>query len=529
LNLDQTLDGLREAVGHARVLGLEAAAERAEAVVESAEERQGFLGRTYVLALVGGTGVGKSSLLNTMAGRSVSEASPIRPTTDQPIAWVASSRTPEIAPLLEWLGVTEVRPHADPGLEMVAILDMPDFDSVAVEHRQTVDRLLPKVDSVLWVLDPEKYDDERLHSYLRSLGRGTDRLRFALNKVDRLRPDDEKAVVDDLVRRLTDDGITSAMIYPVSAVTGAGTAALRHSLETEADAKELVVAKLANDALGSLDRIVEEAGVAGGYQPLIAPAERKEYVARSVDAAIDIVDPSGVGRQLRTALLSRASVRAGSIFSRLVWLIRLLIGHRRRHADPVRYLLTWRSRGALGRVVNPIRRALLEAIKALPPPGRASIGAGSGGDSLESAIEEALDRAVDRSAESIPRGGSWVWSSLAVFQILATAGFVLAIAWYVTLFIGPGDLAVGTVDLPYLGPVPWPLALFAGTLLTSLLIAGLARLHAAWLGSREARRLTTRIRQTIAESVERAGFGGLDEVEHARRSLAELEQKADSG
>lgn len=528
MNLDEVLDGLRQAVGHARVLGLEATADRADAVVESAEQRQGFPGQTYVLALVGGTGVGKSSLLNSIAGRSVSEASPIRPTTDEPLAWVASSRVHEIAPLLEWLGVSEVRPHADPGLEMVAIVDMPDFDSVAVDHRQTVDRLLPKIDTVLWVLDPEKYDDERLHSYLRALGRGTERLRFAINKVDRLRPDEEKAVVDDLVRRLTDDGITSAMIYPVSAVTGAGTAALRESLEADADAKALVVGKLANDALDSLDRIAEEAGVADGYQPLISTTEREEHVARSVDAAVDIVDPSGVGRQLRTALLSRASVRAGSIFSRLVWLIRLLTGHRRRHADPVRYLLTWRTRGALGRVVNPIRKAMLAAIKSLPPPARASVGASSGGDNLESAIEEALDRAVDRSAETIPRGGSWVWSSLAVFQILATAGFVLAIAWYVTLLIGPADLALGTIDLPYLGPVPWPLALLAGSLLASLLIAGVARLHAAWLGSREAKRLTTRIREAITGSVERAGFGRLDEVEQARLALARLVRKASS-
>lgn len=525
MRLDSVLEALRAAVGHARVLGLDDATAAAESVLDTAQQRQGFLGETYVLALIGGTGVGKSSLLNTLAGEPVSDASPIRPTTDEPIAWAASSRRDEIAGLLDWLGVSEVRTHDGDGLESVAIVDMPDFDSVAADHRRTVDQLLPKVDAVIWVLDPEKYDDERLHSYLRGLKTFTGRLRFVLNKMDRLRPSEEKLVAEDLVRRLADDGIESAVIHPVSAATGAGTQALRESLEAEAGAKELVAAKLAEDAHAALSRIADEAGVAEGYQPLIETQLREEKVAMSVDAAADIVDPDGVGRQLRAALLSRASVRAGSILNRLVLLWRFFTGHRRKHADPVRYLLTWRNRGALGRVANPIRKALLDAIKELPPPARASIGARSGGESLESDIEEALDRAVDRSAEMVPARGSWVWTVLAVFQAVATAGVLLAIAWYVVLFLGPGDLAVGTVDLPYLGPVPLPLAVLAASVIASLVIAGVARLHASWMGRRAARRLRAQIRDAIYESVERAGFHRLDQVEEARRSLARLKEE----
>ena len=455
----------------------------------------------------------------------MSDASAIRPTTDEPIAWAASTRQDEIAGLLEWLGVSEVRTHDDDELESVAILDMPDFDSVALDHRQTVDRLLPRVDAVIWVLDPEKYDDERLHSYLRGLETFTGRLRFVLNKMDRLRPAEEKLVAEDLVRRLAEDGIESAVIHPVSAATGAGTQALRESLEAEAGAKELVTAKLAEDALAALRRIADEAGVADGYQPLIETPLRDEKVAMSVDAATDIVDPDGVGRQLRADLLSKASVRAGSIINRLVLLWRFFTGHRRKHADPVRYLLTWRNRGALGRVANPIRAALLDAIKELPPPARASIGAWSGGESLESDIEEALDRAVDRSVEVVPGRGSWVWSILAVFQAVATVGFLLGIAWYIVLFLGPGDLAVGTLDLPYLGPVPLPLTVLAASAIASLVIAGLARLHASWMGRRAARRLRGQIREAIHESVERAGFDRLDQVEGARRALALLEEE----
>ena len=53
-----------------------------------APDASGFPGDAYVLALVGGTGVGKSSLLNALAGGDVSPASARRPTTSEPIAWV---------------------------------------------------------------------------------------------------------------------------------------------------------------------------------------------------------------------------------------------------------------------------------------------------------------------------------------------------------------------------------------------------------------------------------------------------------
>lgn len=518
--LDRQLGMLREAIAHGRLLGLEDAVGRAEQVLENAAQRQGFLGRTYVLALVGGTGVGKSSLLNTLAGQPVSIVSAVRPTTDHPVAWVADSRRGELAPLLAWLGVSEIRSHDDDSLESVAILDMPDFDSVALHHRMTVDTLLPRLDGVLWVVDLEKYDDERLYEYLRRIAPRAERVRFILNKTDRLDPSDQETVLDDMVERLVAIGIGNAAIFPVSAVTGAGTSKLRETLETDADAKQIVVDKLTAESLAAVSDLAEGAGVADGYRPLLDDTARNAFVDRAVAAAIDLVDPGGVSLQLRTSLVSRAGIRAGSVLSRIAWLIRLITGHRRRHADPVRHLLTWRSRGALGRVINPIRKALLAAVAELPPAARPSLGAG--GDTIEDVVEEAVDRAVDRSVEAIPDGGSWVWTFLGLLQVVATGGLVFAIAWYVTLILGPDDLAVGTVDLPYLGPVPLPLVVGGGSFLASLLIAGLARLHAIWLGAREGRRLRARIGDAVRVSLEGAGLRRLDSVEEARKALADL-------
>ena len=95
----------------------------------------GFPGDAYVLAFVGGTGVGKSSLLNALAGETVSPASVRRPTTSVPVAWVPAAERTALEPLLEWLGVDEVREHGATDLGPVAILDLPDMDSVATEHR----------------------------------------------------------------------------------------------------------------------------------------------------------------------------------------------------------------------------------------------------------------------------------------------------------------------------------------------------------------------------------------------------------
>ncbi|HEY8815295.1 MAG TPA: GTPase, partial [Candidatus Dormibacteraeota bacterium] len=166
MSVDRCLANLDNAIEAANALGLEASA--AVATRDTARERLGFPSNAYVLALVGGTGVGKSTLLNAIAGEIVSPASARRPTTSGAIAWVPSSRGRELAGLLRWLGVSEVREHAGGALAEVAVLDLPDFDSIVPEHRDRVDALLPRVDAVAWIVDPEKYMDDVIHgSYSR--------------------------------------------------------------------------------------------------------------------------------------------------------------------------------------------------------------------------------------------------------------------------------------------------------------------------------------------------------------------------
>src|SRR3954463_12609777 len=92
----------RRAADAADVLGLESRPLRD--VHGAGLRRVGFPGDAYVLALVGGTGVGKSSLLNALAGGLVSTASARRPTTAEPVAWVPADEAAALRPLLDWLG-----------------------------------------------------------------------------------------------------------------------------------------------------------------------------------------------------------------------------------------------------------------------------------------------------------------------------------------------------------------------------------------------------------------------------------------
>src|SRR5829696_8450687 len=171
------------------------------------------------LGLAGGTGAGKSSLLNALAGREVSRPGPTRPVTAEPVAWVPADAAAELGPLLRWVGVDRVVSHSDPRFGDLCLLDLPDYDSVEAAHRATVDQVLPRVDAVCWVLDPEKYNDRVLHEdYLRPLAHHADRAVFVVNRRDVIGDDRQvAALVADLRRALEADGIGGRPVVVVSA------------------------------------------------------------------------------------------------------------------------------------------------------------------------------------------------------------------------------------------------------------------------------------------------------------------------
>lgn len=174
-----------------------------------------------VVALAGGTGSGKSSLFNALAGEELADVGGVRPTTGEPLATVPVERMPAVSGYLERIGVHRCVGAALP--DWLCLVDLPDTDSVETDHRIRVEALLPRLDVIVWVLDPEKYRDAVLHhGYLQPLSRYAGQFVFVLNQTDRLTTDEAKAVESDLAAALRDDGIEEAAIVLCSAAPVAG-------------------------------------------------------------------------------------------------------------------------------------------------------------------------------------------------------------------------------------------------------------------------------------------------------------------
>jgi len=176
-------------------------------VVRRARRKLGYLGDVLVVAFAGGTRSGKSSLLNAVLGEDVAVVGVARPTTDDALAVIPENASSKYDRLLSELGVaSQVRSAR---LRVSILIDLPDFDSTVEAHRHIVEDVLPRVDAVVWVFDPEKYADSVVHrEFLARLALYGDQFIFVLNQVDRL-GDATSLVSDDLDRLLDEDGFSN--------------------------------------------------------------------------------------------------------------------------------------------------------------------------------------------------------------------------------------------------------------------------------------------------------------------------------
>ncbi|WP_437101329.1 GTPase [Streptomyces kronopolitis] len=292
------LDALRELIALSRSRLDGRTLEGAGRVLETADARYRLSGEHTVVALAGATGSGKSSLFNALAGANRSQVGPRRPTTAEPVACVWPGTRPGSEGLLDRLGVPTHRRHAPADgtseLSGLILIDLPDHDSSATEHRAQVDRMLELVDAVIWVVDPEKYADAVLHErYLRPLAGYAEVMFVVLNQVDRLPGDAADQVVDDLRRLLDEDGLAlgehgepGAAVLALSAATGQGVGELREALGQFVAEQGAADRRLAADVDAAAERL------------------RSVYVAQS---------PVGLTEQARAEFDDRLAEAVGAV------------------------------------------------------------------------------------------------------------------------------------------------------------------------------------------------------------------------
>lgn len=415
--------------------------------------------RPLVVLMLGGTGVGKSSLMNALAGEEISPASTGRRAFTSALQ-VYHHAEVSLAPLA-LPAPFEAHPHAVESLRDKLIIDAPDLDSTAREHRQRVEAALPLVDVVIYVTTWQKYRDRALNEVVAGL-RGAHSFVFALNQIDAVEPSERGALKADLEEALREVGFRAPEVLPLSATASVardrglpcdeegaeGVRALRSLLweslrrvevealkalsATQRAARELTLLAAATDlgvgAQGSeaepLERVAEALERAMGA----VEAERVAFEGE-LEAALE-ASMSDARRRLAREINARRTAGAGGVYG-----LYLIARARLEGLRPATALEPEAARRLGGIYLRAADRARALAwahpcLAALPAPGR------EGARALAGALEARLEEAALRDAPP-PR------SSLQLNAAPLAALALIALLWISVIWRGGDPGVVG--------------------------------------------------------------------------------------
>jgi GTP-binding protein EngB required for normal cell division len=260
LQLDSFRKLLREAtflsLTHAERSALEQEADLLSMKLTSVEAS--FL----TVGLLGGTGVGKSTTMNALAGSEIASASHRRPHTDRILIYRHAKSHPSLNDALGALPWNEITHEADP-IRHILLCDLPDFDSLARAHRKSVLDFLEHLDILVWISSPEKYGDGRFYEFLGLVSKARENFIFVLNKVDLLfnrgTPEKGYEQLDRVFRgfeeHIRGQGAKEPLIFTISSIEASGSQQLstwnrfvgfRHEIFQQRDVKQIAAVKTAN-------------------------------------------------------------------------------------------------------------------------------------------------------------------------------------------------------------------------------------------------------------------------------------------
>ena len=485
--LAQRMQALGEAVEACTGRSPDEVVAAASAVVKRAGERIAISGDHTVVAIAGATGSGKSATFNAVTGTQLATSGVKRPTTSDPMACCWGAELP--TKLLDWLDVSKrnLIPSAAGPLTNLVLLDLPDHDSTEKQHRMTVDRMVPLVDMLVWVVDPQKYADAALHDgYLKPLAPYADVMVVVLNQADRLQPEQLTKAMTDLRALLDSEGLKATPVMAMSALTGMGVKDLRALLERVVADKTMTAKRYSTD----VTERAHDLGATLGTEriPVInAGVEEELNEALGVAAGVPIVE-----RGVRDAWRYRGTLATG--WPVLKWLKRF-------KPDPLKMLKVGfptlqlpgaqsddpgdtTARTSLPKA-SPVQKAAMDAaLRRLADEATVGVprgwvdairAAARGGDRL---LADRLDGAIASADLSLRSGTGWWWA-VDVLQWLLFATALAGLAWLglpIVLLFFQLPIALPHV---YFTPLPWlpmPTFLLLVGVGGGLLVAGLSRI-----------------------------------------------------
>jgi GTP-binding protein EngB required for normal cell division len=419
----------------------------AEHLVGRAGERLRMSANHTVAVLAGGTGSGKSSLFNRLAGADFSAVGVIRPFTKDPHACVWGMDG--AAQLLEWLRIPPRNRYArssalgegEASLRGLILIDLPDHDSVAAHSSDETNRLVGVADLMVWVLDPQKYADAAVHSrYLTPLAGHSSVIAVVLNQSDLLTAEQADDCEADLTRLLDSEGLHDAQVLVTSARTGAGVDELRKLLARTVAERQAASNRISADLEVMAVRFLPYAGEGRGASGDGEDDDFAEVPANSVVTLAEsfgrAAGAAGVGQALQSARELRAIDYVGWPVS---WLVDRALGR-----DPVRKLrlgnlweeLRGVAAGPAGAQQAEIDNALTvlgdQIGPTLPKPWSQTVRAAA--RSRRDEIPGALGAVI---SDTLPAENSvepW-WRMVAVWQGLLLGCAVAGLAWVAALVV----------------------------------------------------------------------------------------------